>query len=131
MSAKVQKQFDAPRTEKTASGLHPEQAALVALRQLIRDAQNGELALDDVMPVVIGEETRCGSTEAAAKALVRDILAGKPVEFARRNVGAKPRRVRRYNARPDPYWQAQSEARSLELSAWANGTRAMPGGRVA
>ena len=124
----ARKKFDAMRAEKAAAGLNPEQAALVALQQCARDARAGQLDRKEVVELIVSEETRCGATKQAAELCARDLLDGKPCGFAKRNFGGKPRRVRRYVAKPDPYFEAQSEARSAELSAWANGTLPMGGG---
>jgi hypothetical protein len=116
----ARKRFDAMKAEKAAASLHPEQAALVALRQIVRDAKAGQLDLEEALEIVISEEMRCGATREAATLCANDLRDGKPCEFARRKIG-EPRRQRHYAKSPgqiDPL----AEQLSAELSAWANGT---------
>jgi hypothetical protein len=120
----IKKRFEADAARRHAAGLPKEQARLVALRQLIRDATAGEIEANAAKQIVIDEEIAHGRSAEAAKACAEAVLAGEAGDFAPRDFGyekAKPRR--KWRTQPmDAATQAESDMMSAQLSAWANGT---------
>jgi len=118
----AQKIFHSLQATKTAAGLHPEQAALVSLRQIVRDARGGKLNMNHVLEIIASEEMRCGASLKAAKLTAKNMSEGRICDFARREIGARRRKRFYPQARPNPRWEAENKARSAELSTWGNGT---------
>jgi hypothetical protein len=122
----ARKAFNALIAQKSSAGLNAAQSSSISLRQCVRDALAGQLDKSEVAQLVEEEETKYGSSPTVARQTAEDALAGKPAQFAcRPNPDSQPCRRRYFPAQADLRWEAECNARSAELSAWANGTLAL------
>ena len=118
----VMKRFEEETATRYAAGLPQEQAKLIALFQLTRDARNGSLPADAVADLIIAEEMRHGRASDAAKEHARAVLAGKSSDYAPRDFGYPKGRQRRHSSGRVPLDASNCDPfMSDSLTRWVNG----------
>jgi hypothetical protein len=104
-AAEVKHIFAADAARRQAAGMPLKQAELAACLQIVRDVRAGKLEDRPACEFLVEIEMESGRPRKAAKTHARDVLDGKPSQWAPRDFGYpktthRPKRVLRRGSEP-------------------------------